>query len=80
MNTRSKLPAFCLWLLSAFLCVCLPVRAQNQDPFSIRVESNLVLVHTQVYNWHSANTPAYRQCRSANSSTFDNLPNLLKKC
>ena len=49
MNTRSKFPAFCLLLLSSFLCVSLPASAQT-DPFSIRVESNLVLVHTEVYN------------------------------
>jgi hypothetical protein len=63
-----------LLVASTFVWMCLPAQAQNNDPFSIRVESNLVLVNTQVYNWHSANTPAYRQCRSANTSTFDNLP------
>jgi hypothetical protein len=73
MNTRSKFLVFCLLLLSSFLCVSLPASAQT-DPFSIRVESNLVLIHTEVYNTHSTNTPAFRQCRTDNGNIFDGLP------
>jgi hypothetical protein len=48
--------------------------AQTEDPFSIRVESDLVLVHAEVYNDHSLNSPTFRQCRIASAKTFDNLP------
>jgi hypothetical protein len=74
MNPPTKRLIVCLLLFSGFLCMSVPARAQTGDPFSIRVESNLVLVHTEVYNAHSTNTPAFRQCRTENGSIFDSLP------
>lgn len=62
------------------------VLSQTEDPFSIRVESNLVLVHAEVYDrdrmyvW----TAADRQCQTANDNMFNQLrpsePFLPKDC
>jgi len=49
--------------------------AQTEDQFLIRVESNLVLVHTEVYDKyrvHSA-SPARLHCRSINTRVFYKL-------
>jgi hypothetical protein len=75
MNTRRKLPILGLWLVSTFLGVSHPIAAQTDDPISIRVESNLVLVHTEVYveDWRHFGQ-AYRDCRKANMSVFYALP------
>lgn len=70
-HTAKKLTI--LVCLVASLWVPATTTQAQEDPFSIRVESNLVLVHTEVYNRHSTNTPAFRQCRAENGSIFDRL-------
>jgi len=67
------------YLLGAVLSASLPAAAQSDDPFSIRVESNLVLVHTEVYKdqWtmtKSNNAQSLKQCRYADQKTFYNKP------
>jgi hypothetical protein len=76
VNTRYKLPVFCLWLLSAFLCIYLPASGQNENPFSVRVESDLVVVNIEVFDEGRAHEAylAYRDCRKANKSMLYSLP------
>lgn len=67
-----------VWLLSlaAMLLVSAPfVLSQTEDPFSIRVESNLVLVHAEVYERDRmyAWTEADRKCQEANDNKFNQL-------
>jgi hypothetical protein len=56
MSTRPKVFVLHLWSGGhAFFSSRPFLRGRKtDDPFSIRVESNLVLVHTEVYNGHSA--------------------------
>jgi hypothetical protein len=63
-----------------------PTWAQTDDPFSIRVESNLVVVQVSVYDkgrMHQE-TSALRQCWAANDLTFNRVrpsePYLPKAC
>jgi hypothetical protein len=67
---------FVLLLCTTALCVPLPGGAQTEDPFAIRVESDLVVVHTEVYDKHRLNDPpsAWGDCRRANLGMFYNLP------
>jgi len=67
---------FVFLLCAPALCVSLPAGAQTEDPFAIRVESDLVVVHTEVYDKHRVNDPgsAHADCLSANVSMFFNLP------
>jgi len=56
----------------------IPVGAQNNDPFSIRVESNLVLIHAQVYDnkqdpWQNR-SPDFLHCRIESMNVFRSLP------
>jgi hypothetical protein len=76
-----------LSLAGAILCVAAPfARSQTEDPFSIRVESNLVLVHTEVYDKDRMHewTPADRRCTMGNDIMFNQLrpsePYLPKEC
>jgi hypothetical protein len=69
----------CIWAMLvavALLWVCVPAKAQTDDPFSIRVESNLVLVRAQVFrkNWIRETTaPTYAQCRISDGAAFHSL-------
>jgi hypothetical protein len=51
------------------------VLSQTEDPFSIRVESNLVLVHAEVYDKDRMHeyTNAFTRCRTANNIMFYQL-------
>jgi hypothetical protein len=86
MTRRSRLllvPALAatiLYVAAPFAC------AQTEDPFAIRVESNLVLVHTQVYDqgrMHDISTDDL-ECNEANDIVFRQLrpsePFLPKEC
>ncbi|HEV2398594.1 MAG TPA: hypothetical protein VGS27_16740, partial [Candidatus Sulfotelmatobacter sp.] len=68
---------FYAWVLACTsVLMSILASAQTEDPFSIRVESNLVLIHTEVYgqkNMYTA-TDAYRECRIADQQRFNNLP------
>lgn len=75
MNTRRKLPILGLWFVCAFLCALHPAAAQTEDPFSIRVESNLVLIHTEVLDeYRTGPSRAYFDCKKANMNTLYSLP------
>ncbi len=52
------------------------VAAQSEDPFSIRVESNLVLIHTEVYDRKELYTvtETEKECRIADWQRLDSQP------
>jgi hypothetical protein len=54
----------------------IPSHSQTEDPFSIRVESNLVLVHTEVYDKREMYTfaAADKECRIDDRQRFNSLP------
>jgi hypothetical protein len=54
----------------------IPAGAQTEDPFSIRVESNLVLIHTEVYDQKEMYNvyEAYKECTIADRQRFDSQP------
>lgn len=53
-----------------------PATAQVEDPFAIRVESNLVLVNAEVYDKRHMHeyTPADRECSEENARKISELP------
>lgn len=53
-----------------------PATAQVEDPFAIRVESNLVLVNAEVYDKRHMHelTPADRECLAENARKISALP------
>ena len=51
-----------------------PAFAQGDDPFSIRVQSNLVLIHAEVYDKQQSFTPEFLQCRINSMHAFYSLP------
>jgi hypothetical protein len=57
-------------------CLASTACGQNDDPFSIRVQSNLVLIHVEVFDQKKmdAATEVYKQCRIADWQRFDSLP------
>lgn len=74
-------------LVGAVLCLCAQMAwAQTEDPFSVRVESNLVLVHAEVYIKDQMDRlrESYERCRTANETMFNRLrasePYLPKTC
>jgi hypothetical protein len=65
-------------LVGASFLLSIPVGAQTNDPFSIRVESNLVLIHAQVYDkrqdpWQN-HSPDFLHCRIESMNVFRSLP------
>ena len=77
LSSMTLLPIVSFWSLLTCTFFCLPANAQTDDPFSIRVQSNLVLVHTEVYGEQSINKGfalAYTQCRTADGVAFASLP------
>ena len=65
-------------LVGASLLLSIPVGAQTNDPFSIRVESNLVLIHAQVYDkkqdpWQN-HSQDFLHCRIESMNVFRSLP------
>src|SRR5262249_43596453 len=77
IGMRARLSFWRLCLASAFLCWSSSVvAAQQGNRPSIRVESNLVEVHVEVYHkrlMHGASAEGLR-CRTANTSAFYKLP------
>lgn len=74
MSTQPKTFVLGLWLVTSFLSVR-PALAQSEDPFSIRVESDLVLIHTEVLDeYRTGPSRAYNDCRKANMNTLYSLP------
>jgi len=76
MRLRRSLLVYGWVLVCTSALMSIPSAAQSQDPFSIRVESNLVLVHTEVYDQSEMYTftLAERECRNADAQRFDSLP------
>lgn len=74
MNTLRKLQILGLGAFT-LLEASLPARAQSENPLSIRVKSNLVLVNAEVYyqEWMPPFTPAFSQCSRENWFIFSRL-------
>jgi hypothetical protein len=75
MKSRQPLLILLLSLVHAAVLI-LPADAQTEDPFSIRVESNLVLIHTEVYDQKEmyTATKAYKECTIADWQRFYSQP------
>jgi hypothetical protein len=76
MRSRWNLLVYSLGLVSTSVLMSIPAGAQAEDPFSIRVESNLVVIHTEVYDSKVMDTvtDAYRKCRNADAQRFYSQP------
>ena len=76
MRSRWRLLVYFWGLVCTSVLTSLPADAQGDDPFSIRVESKLVLIHTEVYDQKEmyAVTEAYKECRIADWQRFDRQP------
>ena len=76
MRSRWRLLVFSLGLVCTSVLMSISAGAQSDDPFSIRVESNLVLIHTEVYDQNEMYTltQADRECRHADAQRFDSQP------
>jgi hypothetical protein len=72
-SSRWKLLVYFGGVICTSVLIPITAGAQTDDPFSIRVESNLVLIHTEVYDqkeMYTANQ-AYKECRIADAQRFD---------
>ncbi len=76
MRSRWRLLVFSCGLFCTSVLISLSAGAQSEDPFSIRVESNLVLIHTEVYDNRQMNgfNRAYMECRTANAQRLHSQP------
>jgi hypothetical protein len=76
MSSRWRILVYCWVLVCTSVLMSIPADAQSEDPFSIRVDSNLVLIHTEVYDQKEMYnvTEAYKQCRIADWQRFNSLP------
>ena len=70
---KKTISGLSLCLVSAIAALC-PAFAQSDDPFSIRVQSNLVLIHAEVYDKQKSFTQEYLQCRINSMHAFYSLP------
>jgi hypothetical protein len=76
MRRRWRLLVYVWVLVCVSVLMSIPAHAQTEDPFSIRVESNLVLIHTEVYDSREMydTTQAYEECRIADLQRFVSQP------